>query len=139
MSQEINSCQTKSILVARNQFLPQEINSCHRKSILVTRNQFLLQEINSCHKKSFLVKSHPSIKLFYQFAIMSEYYKKFACSYTFRGNLVPRFPKNSPPWARLTEKLGSKNKAVLKKQLSKPNLNSTQLKATLRGVVRIEN
>ena len=35
--------------------------------------------------------------------------------------------------------LGSKNNAMLKKQLSKSNLNSTQLEATLRGVVRIEN
>ena len=96
MSQEINSCHKKSILVTRNQFLSQEINSCPKKSILATRNQFLSQEINSCHKKSFLVSSYPSNKLINLRQRVNPT-KKFAWAYTFRGNLVPRFPENLPP------------------------------------------
>ena len=51
LSQEINSCHKKSILIIINQFISQEINSCHKKSILTTRNQFSPQKINSYHKK----------------------------------------------------------------------------------------
>ena len=74
-----------------------EILSCHEKSILVARNQFLPQQINSCHKKSFLVSSHPSVELINS-QQRANPTKHFAWAYTFRGNLVPRGPVNSPPW-----------------------------------------
>ena len=43
--------------------------------ILVTRNQLLPQKINSFHKKLLPLNSHPSVKLFYQFATMRESYQ----------------------------------------------------------------
>ena len=94
LRQEINSYDKK--LKERNPFLSQEINSYRKKSILVTRNQFLSQEINSCHKKSFLLNSHPSVKLINSWQLVKPT-KKFAWACTFRGNLVPRIPGNSPP------------------------------------------
>ena len=67
------------------------------KSILVTRNHLLSQEINSCHKKTFLVSSYPLVKLI-NLSQRVNPTKKFAWAYTFRGNLVPKFPVNLPPW-----------------------------------------
>ena len=80
------------------------IKFCNKKSILmkrmifVTRSQFFLQEINSCHKKLFLVSLHPFVKPINLQQCMNPT-KKFAWAYRFRGNLVPRFPANSPPWS----------------------------------------
>ena len=91
------------ILVTRNQLFSQQINSWHKKSSPVTRNQFLPQEIHSYHKKSILVKRHQflwSHILWLNYFINTQQRvkptKKFA--WTFRGNLIPRFPGNSPPW-----------------------------------------
>ena len=98
----MNSCHKKSILVTRNHFLSQEINSCQKKSILVKRNQFLSQEINSCCKKFFLVSSNSSVKLTLNLRQRVNPTKNFAWAQTFRGNLVPRFPGNSPPCFPLT-------------------------------------
>ena len=68
-----------------------------KKSILDARNQFLSQEINSCYKKLFLLSSQPSVKLNNSWQRVNPT-KKFAWAYTIRGNLVPRFPENLPPW-----------------------------------------
>ena len=93
------------MLVTRNQLLSQKIISWHKKSSLVTRNQFLPQEIHSYHKKSILVKRNQflwSHILWLNYFINTQQRvkptKKFAWMLTFRGNLVPRFPGNSPPW-----------------------------------------
>ena len=64
-----------------NQFLSQEIIFCHKKLILVTRNHFPLS-------------SHPLVKLINSQVNPT---KIFAWAYTFCGNLVARFPVNSPP------------------------------------------
>ena len=96
------------MLVTRNQLLSQKIISWHKKSSLVTRNQFLPQEIHSYHKKSILVKRNQflwSHILWLNYFINTQQRvkptKKFAWMLTFRGNLVPRFPGNLPPWSAL--------------------------------------
>ena len=63
-----------------------------KKTILVIRNPLLSQEINFCHilwlSYSINLQQHGNPT------------KEFAWAYIFRGNLVPRFPRNSPPCAR---------------------------------------
>ena len=93
--------QQKLILMTKNWFLSQESHACHKKLMLVTRNQCLWQEINSFHKKSILVSLHPTVKLINSWPRVNPT-KKFAWAYTFCGNLVPRFPVNSPPWSEIT-------------------------------------
>ena len=68
----------------KNWFKWQEIQSCHNRSILDT-------------KKSFLVSSHPSVKPINLQQCVNPI-QKFPWAYTFRANLVPRFPVNLPPW-----------------------------------------
>ena len=82
----------KSNFATKNSFLWQKNDFCHKNSILVTRIQFFSQ-------KSFLLSSHPSVKpINLQQRVNPT--KKFAWAYTFRGNLVPRFPVNLPPWCQ---------------------------------------
>merc|ERR1712208_45805 len=84
-----DSFDKKSIIVTRNQFLSQGINSCHKKSILTTRNQSLSLEIIS-------VKSHPSLKLFYQFATACDSYKKICLSFYILLEPGSQVPLNLP-------------------------------------------